>query len=459
MTFQLDKQKIKDFVEKNGTYTYRRRANTYVLPLPTRKPERAKFENGYASIVGATMRVLDGETLEYEKNESSVDAILGEGKFDQDETMAVFQLFIENELKDIENSSITRVEHFKNVPFIDNKDEKKGEIGYFYFFYDLFIRGHEEEFQTIFKELKSEDLLSEIIRMSGEQSAKPIDTAKYKMLFPRLQQQFLEDVKTLATNPAFLIQHFADIVLHYTFIAMAQIVIQTNKLAQAQYDKLHRIVFLNMSESGTKRRDCYNEGFRFLREEIKNFYAHEHTLNILGNNSFSTEGNWFYKDYEDFFVEQLPAARQQFIESIYYWINEEYTLYFPSTERIAYEGQNLQQAFRDLYETLRRNIKEEINSRYSLAFEMILMRFYRKSGGSLGHLLALNHNQLISLIAIAVGPRGNQLELNKLWVELEQRGVFFDKYSKEEVVKILDNLNYLDKKSDSGDAQYVKAIL
>ena len=459
MIFQLDYQRIRDFVEKNGVYTYRRRENTFVLPLPTRKPERAKFENGYAAIVGATMRVLDGESIEYEKNENSIDGILGEGKFDSDETMEVFKLFIENELEDIENSTITRVEHFKNIPFINHKDEKKGEIGYFNFFYDLFIRDYENEFNLLFSELKTEDLLSEIIRISGQADNKPLTKRKYKMLFPGLQQQFLNDVRTLSTNPAFLIQHFADIALHYTFIAMSQIVIQTNKLTSAQTDKLHRIVFLNMSETASKRRDFYNEGLRFLREEIRSFFAHEHTLNILGNNTFTQESNWFYKDYADYFQKQSPAALEEFIKSIYYWINEEYKLYFPLTERIPYEGQSLQQAFKDLYDTLRRNVKEEINSRYSVAFETIATRFYRKSGGSLGNILALNMNQLISLIAVAVGPRGSQLELNKLWIELENRGVFFDKYSKEEVVKILDNLNYLDKKSDSGDAQYVKAIL
>ncbi|MEK4092858.1 MULTISPECIES: DNA phosphorothioation-dependent restriction protein DptG [unclassified Viridibacillus] len=458
MTFQLDTQKIKDFVEKNGAYTYRRRANTYVLPLPTRKPERAKFENGYVAIVGATLRVLDGENLEYEKNDDSIDSIIDGGKFDSAETEEMFKLFIENELKDIENSTITRVEHFKNIPFIDHKDEKKGEIGFFHFFYDLYIRDNEEEFQEIFSELKSEDLLSEIIRISVEKESKSF-MRKYKMLFPGLKEQFLQDVRTLASNPAFLIQHFADLALHYTFIAMAQIVIQTNKITFAQTDKLHRIVFLNMSEKGSKRRDFYNEGLRLLREEIRTFFAHEHTLNVLGNNTFIQDGNWFYKDYADFFEKQGPDAQTEFIQSIYYWINEEYVLYFPSTQRITYEGQDLQTAFRDLYDTLRKNVKEEINSRYSVAFETIATRFYRKAGGSLGNILALNLDQIIALIAVSVGPRGNQLELNKLWIELEVRGVFFDKYSKEEVVKMLDNLNYLDKKSDSGDAQYVKAIL
>ena len=41
----------------------------------------------------------------------------------------------------------------------------------------------------------------------------------------------------------------------------------------------------------------------------------------------------------------------------------------------------------------------------------------------------------------------------------ERRGLFFDRYSKEEIVNLLNTWNLIDKKSDSGDAQYVKQIL
>ncbi|MBP2898886.1 DNA phosphorothioation-dependent restriction protein DptG [Escherichia coli] len=49
--------------------------------------------------------------------------------------------------------------------------------------------------------------------------------------------------------------------------------------------------------------------------------------------------------------------------------------------------------------------------------------------------------------------------LSKLFQLLEKRGVFFDKHSKLHVSDILKKLNLIDKKSDSGDAQYVKPIL
>ena len=60
---------------------------------------------------------------------------------------------------------------------------------------------------------------------------------------------------------------------------------------------------------------------------------------------------------------------------------------------------------------------------------------------------------------VAVSITQERIELKQLWEELEKRGVWLDHHSKEEVVKMLDKLNYMEKKSDSGDAQYVKTIL
>lgn len=458
MEYQLDFVKVKKFVEKKGAYTYKRTHNTFVLPFPTRNPERVKFSNGFGAIVGAVLRTLNGEKLEFTKDQDTLSLILSEGKFDTEETEKFFQLFVENELNEIENANISRIQYLKNIPFIDDVSERKGEKDLFRFFYDSFIRDTEEEFIEIFQSMESADLLSDIINISISEEADSFK-AVYKPLFPKLRKNFLADVRTMATNPAFCVQNLTDLALHYCFIAMAQTIIQTNKFTKADYGQLHRVVFVIQSESVSKWRDFYNEGFRLLKEEVKEFLAHEHVLNVLGNNTFVESNNWFYADYANYFKHKDTQAEKQFAESIYNWLNEEYASYYTSTEKIPYTGQSLDEAFRHMYFTLRKNVQAATNSRYVLAFESIATKFYRKSGGPLGNVLALSLHQLLMLVAVSVGERGNKLELNKLWIEFEKRGVFLDKYSKLEVVKILDNLNYLDKKSDSGDAQYVKSIL
>ena len=64
---------------------------------------------------------------------------------------------------------------------------------------------------------------------------------------------------------------------------------------------------------------------------------------------------------------------------------------------------------------------------------------------------------LLMLTALCV--KDNKIKLNQLFKEYEKRGIFLDKYSKEEVVNFLTKLNLIDKKSDSGDAQYVKPVI
>ena len=49
--------------------------------------------------------------------------------------------------------------------------------------------------------------------------------------------------------------------------------------------------------------------------------------------------------------------------------------------------------------------------------------------------------------------------INELFDEFRKRGIYLDKQSQESIVEFYEKLNLIEKKSDSGDAQYVKGIL
>lgn len=82
--------------------------------------------------------------------------------------------------------------------------------------------------------------------------------------------------------------------------------------------------------------------------------------------------------------------------------------------------------------------------------------YFLKSRGSLGYVFNLSHDLLMALITVSV--KDDRLPLKSLYSELEKRGIALDFSSKRELVNILETHNLLDKKSDSGDAQYVKPI-
>ncbi len=457
-TFELNFAEVEKIIGEKG-YALNRRKNTYVTPFPTRNPERANFEGGFSPVVASVLRVIGNESKYYERNEQAVEEIIQSGKFDADQSKAAFVNYLKNELKEIENGNVYKFEQLKYIPFTEASKEEKGEIMYFHFFYDLFIRQNLEEIQSIFATLESQDLLSSIMNLTMVEQATFKEAAQYKQLFSFMQQQFVEDLRVLATNPTFLITNLEEFFVQYCYFALTQMIVQTNRFTQFDAEKPFSITMFLNTESAQKWRDGYRYGYKLLKEEFRYFYAHEHALNILGANTFTEENNWFYHDYEQFFQMQGEEATQQFVRSIYEWINQVMAVRLDDVEPISYTNQSLDEAFRDLVELVRLQVKDEVYSRYTKAFDMFLRRFYRKNGGSLGSLLAISPKQLLTMIAVCVGPKNSRLELNYLWLALEKRGVFLDDQSKEEVVHLLDQLNYLDKKSDSGDAQYVKAIL
>ena len=110
-----------------------------------------------------------------------------------------------------------------------------------------------------------------------------------------------------------------------------------------------------------------------------------------------------------------------------------------------------------LLETLNESLQRKQISLFTLNLEEIAKPYFLKRRGSYGYVLNINRDMLLMLTALCV--KDNKIKLNQLFKEYEKRGIFLDKYSKVEVVDFLTKLNLIDKKSDSGDAQYVKPVI
>lgn len=91
-------------------------------------------------------------------------------------------------------------------------------------------------------------------------------------------------------------------------------------------------------------------------------------------------------------------------------------------------------------------------------FEEFCKANFLKTRGQLGYTLNITEEYLIFITKLCI-PKGDKLRLNLLFKEFELRGMWFDRDSKYKIIEIYEKLNILEKKSDSGDAQYVKSIL
>lgn len=73
-------------------------------------------------------------------------------------------------------------------------------------------------------------------------------------------------------------------------------------------------------------------------------------------------------------------------------------------------------------------------------------------------MLNLTERDVIFLTKLSL-KNEEKIRLNDLYKEYEYRGIHLDNASKEFLQEFFTKLNLIDKKSDSGDAQYVKRIL
>ncbi|MEH6908910.1 DNA phosphorothioation-dependent restriction protein DptG, partial [Neobacillus drentensis] len=229
----------------------------------------------------------------------------------------------------------------------------------------------------------------------------------------------------------------------------------------ANFDKLHPLYFALEWESISKRRKAADEveGFKYIKENAKNLFPHIHTISQLSHNSLNEvkDGKVKFIPYSNLY-KLIHTQGEEFEKEFYYelkeWIKEYLTW---AKKDVVDDSKNIQEAFEVLFKCLRAGTSSGVADKFGRNLEDLGANQFIKSRGSIGQVFNIKHDFLLLLTAVCV--KDKRIPLNDLFIEFEKRGVAFDRYSKQEIITLFDDLNILDKKSDSGDAQYVKPIL
>ena len=119
-------------------------------------------------------------------------------------------------------------------------------------------------------------------------------------------------------------------------------------------------------------------------------------------------------------------------------------------------------AIRHMFECILTQFNETDRKRasqfYSEKFSEFCKSRFVKNRKKSGLVLNLTERDIIFLTKLALRDK-EKIRLNELYTQYELRGVYLDMTSKSILQEFFTKLNLIDKKSDSGDAQYVKRIL
>lgn len=288
------------------------------------------------------------------------------------------------------------------------------------------------------------------------------DEDKYFQVKRSIQSKFKEDFEFMLASGMTSIDDISNVLAFYYFYYVSQCVLTLDQFGNGDRDKLENIYYALDWEKVSKNRRCCTDGWDKLSSNISRMFSHAVTLEILNQND---ENMMDYIDFKQ--LGDMDEISDSEIANEVKRAEEIYTSYIGDCKKFDtipdIPGANkTDSAIRHLFECVLVQFNETERKRasqfYAEKFSEFCKARFVKNRKKSGLVLNLTERDIIFLTKLALRDR-DKIRLNELYLQYERRGVYLDTTSKALLQDFFTKLNLIDKKSDSGDAQYVKRIL
>ncbi len=432
--------------------------NFEMLPFTT--SETSGELNEFNGVIGAFSRLLSGKDtkLEYKINDfyNNLKLLLeNNNPKDIDKIIDIIKLtYINNEVISPFNISAF------NYYISDNLSRKVAE-----FLFSIFI---DEElvnkYEKIYKDEKIDVLQKLTINALPSLKEKSASIKQYYNLLPVVSDVFKEDMNYLLSNAKIYEKDIKRFLEYYFMFYVTQLSVKLSKFDEAELNKVEKIYMCLSWEVLSAKRKPYIYGWNYVQKDVAKLFYHALTLEFLSYNNSPKALD--YIGFKEAF-ENSPYDTEMANE-VFSIINE----YRNWTNNINYENlstnyekkySETSRAIRILFDTIYYQFQNRKNSnpdkKYPLKFKNFVEQKFCKRRGRLGNVFNITENDIILFTQIILAQNLGRIRLVRLYDEFERRGLIFDDESKKKIVELFEKLNLLEKKSDSGDAQYVKSIL
>ncbi len=288
--------------------------------------------------------------------------------------------------------------------------------------------------------------------------------SEYQRITCAVQKKFESDFEYILGARNRTRDYLIPLVEFYYFTYTAQTILQLNRFLDGNRSACVPLYFRLEWEKTSQNRRCYSEGWNLLQSAAQKIFAHAVTLEILNQTTEQCEPVDYIKLQE--LINSAPGEDHRIAEEVKVLTDRYRTAISDCTEmkelqrsespdgETAAEVHFLFESVRLQFENTGRN---RPYSSYAKNFEDYSKKYLQQRGRS-GLMLTLTEETLIFLTKICIKDQ-EKMRLNDVFAEFQVRGIFLDNHSKAEVMRYYEKLNLIEKKSDSGDAQYVKRIL
>ena len=292
----------------------------------------------------------------------------------------------------------------------------------------------------------------------------PSDSKPYQRISNAVQSQFETDFEYVLASRSRTRDYLIPLLEFYYFTYTAQSIMQLNRFLDGERDHCIPLYFCLDWEKTSLSRRCYTEGWSILQDAISRIFAHAIVLEILNQTEEDCDPIDYIRLNE--MVHASPAEDHRIAEEIKV-LTDRYRNAIPDSpamielSRKEFQENETAAEVRFLFDSVRVQFESTVRNRpyssYADKFEEYCRKFLKRRGRS-GMMLNLTEETLIFLTKVSIKDQ-EKMRLNDVFTEFEKRGIFLDNLSKEQVMRYYEKLNLIEKKSDSGDAQYVKRIL
>lgn len=285
----------------------------------------------------------------------------------------------------------------------------------------------------------------------------------YKTLFPYISDIFCEDVKYLFENKNLLINNIEKFLKYYYMFYVSQLSLVLNKTFEADLKKPIELYFMFDWENTSRGRLNTEIGWNIVESNILRVFSHANTLDLLNHNNENKI--YSYVELKERIDNMNNEEKIDFINNVNGLIDF-YRRYidveWDNFKHISKFDDKCYEVVYKLFKTINYQFdnsgRRERQRDYGTWFVEFCKDNFLRLRGRYGYILNLTEDYTILLTKLCI-KNNEKIKLKDLFSEFKRRGICLDNDSKLKLTQFYEKLNILEKKSDSGDAQYVKRIL
>ncbi|MDU1412556.1 MAG: DNA phosphorothioation-dependent restriction protein DptG [Clostridium sp.] len=459
IVYKLDLEKIeKDF--KFKTRLIHSQCNEFKM-LPFAANEKTLFSN-FDGVIGAFSRMICDKELksEFDAKEFIENIVDQVGEFEGATGKESFRDILRSMF--IENNKLVHFD-LKTINYISasSAEEKIAKFLYSVFFTNELKESIERHYNHDVDNI----LYKLVLRALPELKNKSTSDEKYKCYLPFVRELFNKDFKYLISNEELYKDSLKRFLEFYYLFYISQLSMKLGQFEKADLEKPDKLYFTLSWESTSKNRTAYLYGWEKLKTYVESLFSHAITLEFLNHSNYEEQLGYvdLFKVFDNSSIDTITVDIENLCNE-YILRRQEGIVWNDFSVKRKNSGNEAFDKVYKLFEAIEYQFQGKASTRtrayaaYKNWFVKFVQDNFGKRRGSLGYSLTLDEDDIIFLTKICINNE-ERMKLSILFDELEKRGISFDRDSQMKIIQLYEKLNLLEKKSDSGDAQYVRSIL